>query len=149
MIHLDKEHLAVMMEAGYVFMGMSRFQEAKEVFEGVACIRPESEVPIVALGGVAFCQGKLKEAIGWYEKALKMVPDSLYGKAYLGETLFFSGDKSGAVQFLKEVDAKDSKGAIGDFARALLDAIHKGFTPEKISQKDEIKKHDEKKRQRV
>lgn len=138
MVSLDKDQLSVMMEAGYILMGMQRFKEAKEVFEGLSVLEPASEIPIVALGGVSFCEGKLKEAIKLYQKALTLTPDSLYAKAYLGESLFFSGKKREAVQLLKEADEEDPKGAVGDFARALLDAIHQGFTPEKLSQKKEI-----------
>lgn len=135
-----------MMEAGYIFLGMQRFKEAKEVFEGVAVLKPESEIPFVALGGVSFCQGKLKEAAAFYKKALQKAPESIYGKAYLGETLYFAGEKSKALALLKEVDEKEPNGPVGDFARALLDAIHKGFTPEALSQKKEIQEFYEKKK---
>lgn len=141
MVPLENEHLALMMEAGYIFLGMQRFDEAKEVFEGVAVFTPENEIPVVALGGLSFCQGKLKEAVKHYEKALKMVPESLFAKAYLGEALFFSGDKTKAEQLLKEVDRTEPKGPVGDFARALLEAIRQGYTPEKLSQKREIQEH--------
>lgn len=140
MIPLASEHLALMMEAGYIFLGMRRFKEAREVFEGVAVLKPESEIPFVALGGVSFCQGKLKEAIDFYRKALQKTPESIYGKAYLGEALFFAGEKGKAVALLKEVDTLEANGPVGDFARALLDAIHKGFTPETLSQKKDVEK---------
>lgn len=138
MITLSQENLSLMMEAGYIYLGMQRFKEARAVFEGVGSIRPDSEIPLVALGGVAFCRGKIKEAIHLYRKALEIVPDSLYAKAYLGEALFFNDEKKEAIQCLKAVQAADPKGAIGDFARALLDAIQKGFTPGTLSQKKEI-----------
>lgn len=138
MVPMTREHLALMMEAGYIFLGMQRFKEARTVFEGVSALKPESEIPVVALGGVSFCQGKLAEAVRLYKKALKMIPDSIYGKAYLGEALYFLGEKPQAAKLLKEVDAMEAKGPVGDFARALLDAIHKGFTPETISQKKEV-----------
>lgn len=138
MVSLNKDQLSVMMEAGFILMGMQRFKEAKEVFEGLAVLEPKSEIPFVALGGVSFCEGKLSEAIKLYQKALTLTPDSLYAKAYLGESLFFSGKKKEAVQLLKEADEEDPKGSVGDFARALLDAMHRGFTPEKLSQKKEI-----------
>ncbi|MDO8526550.1 MAG: tetratricopeptide repeat protein [Deltaproteobacteria bacterium] len=146
MISMDRQHLALMMEAGYIYLGMQRFKEAKEVFEGVQVLKPESEIPLVALAGVYFCQGKLKEAVQLYKKALKITPESIYAKAYLGESLYFLGEKPEALKLLKQVDLEDSKGSVGDFARALLDAIHKGFSPEKLSQVKEIKDHYEKKK---
>ena len=146
MVPMEQQNLALMMEAGYVFLGMQRFKEAKEIFEGVSVLKPESEIPLVALAGVSFCQGKLDEAIKVYEKALKLNPESIYAKAYLGEALFFAGEKSTAIKNLKQVDDNDPKGPVGDFARALLDAIHKGFTPEKLSQVKEIQEYYEKKK---
>lgn len=146
MVSMQREHLAIMMEAGYIYLGMQRFKEAKEVFEGVSVLKPESEIPLVAMGGVAFCQGKLKEAVRIYKRAVKMNPESIYAKAYLGEALYFSGEKPEAIKSLKQVDDADPKGSVGDFARALLDAIHKGFTPETISQAKEVKDFYEKKK---
>lgn len=145
MISMPSEHLALLMETGYIYLGMQRYKEAKEIFEGVAALKQESEIPLVALAGVHFCQGKLKEATRLYKKALEVNPQSLYAKAYFAETLFFDGHKKEAAQFLKEVDQAD-EGPVGDFARALLGAIDKGFTPETLSQAGELKAHYEKKK---
>lgn len=146
MISMKKEYLALMMEAGYVYLGMQRFKEARDVFEGLTSLKPESEIPLVALAGVSFCQGKLEEAVRIYRKALKLNPASIYARAYLGEALFFAKEKGEAVKLLREVDREDPKGAVGDFSRALLDAIHKGFDPETLSQMKEVQKFYAKKR---
>lgn len=128
MIQIDRKHLAVMMEAGYIYVGMKRFKEAREVFEGVTAIAPDSEIPLVALGNVEFCEGKLTKAVRCYEKALRIDPESLFAKVYLGEAKFFAGKRNEALELLTEVAKKDRGGA-GEFARALLDAIKKGFSP--------------------
>jgi len=146
MISMKKEHLALMMEAGYIYLGMQRFKEAKEVFEGLIALKSDSEVPLVALAGVSFCQGKLVEAIRVYRKALKLNPESIYARAYLGEALFFAKEKTEALKLLKEIDKEDPKGAVGDFSRALLEAIQKGFDPETLSQVKEVKEYYAKKK---
>lgn len=143
---MKKEHLALMMEAGYIYLGMQRFKEAKEVFEGLIALKSDSEVPLVALAGVSFCQGKLVEAIRVYRKAIKLNPESIYARAYLGEALFFAKEKPEALKLLKEVDKEDPKGVVGDFSRALLEAIQKGFDPEKLSQMKEVKEYYAKKK---
>jgi tetratricopeptide (TPR) repeat protein len=145
MTTLDRENLGLMMEAGYVYLGMQRFKEARDVFEGVTSLAPESEIPLIALGSVDFCQGKFTNAIRRYKKALKLDAESLYAKAYMGEALFFRGKKAEAVKQLEEVNRLDPKGRAGDFARALLDAINKGFTPRALSGVDEIKEYVKKK----
>lgn len=125
MIDIERRHLAAMMEAGYIYIGMRRFKEARELFEGLAVLAPESEVPLVALGNVDFCTGKLARSIKFYREALERDPESVYAKVYLGEALFFSGKKEEAMALLREISKGDRSGA-GEFARALLDAIRKG-----------------------
>ncbi len=139
MIDIDRRYLVIMMEAGYVYLGMQRFKEAYQVFEGVAAMAPTSEIPLVALGGVDFCIGRFDRAIKWYKKALKIDPTSIFAKVYLGESLFFSGKKDEAVKILQEVGKADPKGGAGDFARALLDAINQGFTPKMLAGFENIK----------
>ena len=130
MIDIDRKYLVVLMEAGYIYLGMQKFKEAYQVFEGVAAMAPDSDIPLVALGGVDFCLGKFAMAIKWYKKALKIDPTSIFAKVYIGEALFFSGKKEEAIKTLEEVSREDLKGGAGDFARALLDAIKQGFTPQ-------------------
>ncbi|HPQ81299.1 MAG TPA: tetratricopeptide repeat protein [bacterium] len=126
MIEMDRSHLAVIMEAGYVYLGMRRFKEARELFEGLEALAPDSEVPLVALGNVDFCTGKLSKAIRRYEQALKLDSKSAFAKVYLGEALFFAGREDEAKDLLRDVSRSD-KGGAGDFAKALMEAIRKGL----------------------
>lgn len=135
MIELGREHLAAMMEAGYIYLGMRRYGEAKELFEGLSVLAADSEVPLVALGNVEFCKGKISKAIKQYRRALKVDPESAFARVYLGEALFFSGEKDEAMGLLSSV-AKSDKGGAGDFARALLEAIDKGFDPANLPKKE-------------
>lgn len=141
MTSLDRQYLGLMMEAGYVYLGMQRFKEARAVFEGISIMVPDSEIPHVALGSVDFCQGKFTNAIRRYKKALKIDSKSAYALAYMGEALFFMGKKNEALRQLEEVNKMEPNGRAGDFARALLDAINKGFTPQALSGIDEIKEY--------
>jgi len=134
MIKMDREHLAAMMEAGYIYLGMRRYKEAKELFEGLCVLAPDSEVPLVALGNAEFCQGKVSKSIKFYERALKVDPESAFAQVYLGEALFFSGKKEEAMGILSSV-SENEKGGAGEFARALLDAIKGGFDPDKLPNK--------------
>jgi len=133
MIDMERKHLVVMMEAGYIYLGMQKFKEAYHVFEGVVALAPDSDVPLVALGGVDFCLGKFTSAIKWYKKALKIDPASIFAKVYMGEALFFSGKRDEAIAALQEVSREDAGGGAGDFARALLDAINQGFTQKMLA----------------
>jgi tetratricopeptide (TPR) repeat protein len=129
MVPMENDDMIVMMEAGYVYLGMQKFKEAKEVFEGASILVPNSEVPLVALGSVFFAQEKFDQAINWYRKALQKNPDSPFAKSYYGEALFFKGKKKEAVEVLLETVDMDPDGQSGIFAQALLDAISDGFAP--------------------
>ena len=144
MINIDRSYLGLMMEAGYILLGMQRYKEAKEVFEGVTVMAPDSDIPLVALGSVEFCQGKFPLALKNYKTALKKDPKSTYAKAYMGEALFFMGKKKEAVETLAKISKSDKDGRAGDFAIALLDAINNGFDPDMLSGHKEIKKYVEK-----
>ena len=136
---LSREHLALMMEAGYILLGMRRFKEAQEIMEGIAVMAPDSDIPRVAIGTVEFCQGKFRTAIKEYERAIKLNPESAYAKAYRGEALFFLGQTDAARKQLEDVTKEDAGGKAAVFAKALLDAIGKGFSPGMLSGVDEIK----------
>lgn len=129
MVPMENDDLIVMMESGYIYLGMLKFKEAKEVFEGASILAPNSEVPLVALGSVYFAQEKFDQAVSWYQKALKKNPDSPFAKSYYGEALFFKGKTEEAIQALNEAIDLDPDGQSGTFAKALIQAIDDGFTP--------------------
>jgi tetratricopeptide (TPR) repeat protein len=129
MIDVPTEDLRLMLEGGYLYLAMRRFKEAREVFEGVCALAPESDVPLVALGNVSFVETKFDEAIKTYKKAIEIMPKSAFAKAYLGEALFFNNKKTDAEEVLKEASKMDPHGKSGEFARSLLDLIRKGFNP--------------------
>jgi tetratricopeptide (TPR) repeat protein len=141
MIEVPTEDLRLMLEGGYLYLAMRRFKEAKEVFEGVSALAPESDVPLVALGNVYFVETQFDQAIKIYKKALDLVPKSAFAKGYLGEALFFSNKKDEAVETLEAASKMDPHGKSGDFARSLLELIRKGFNPNfTMGEKSETKK---------
>ncbi len=130
MIPIKSEDLQILMEAGYLLLGMFRYKESQELFEGVTVLAPNSEVPWVALGNVHCVQGKFDQAITTYRKALEVEPKSAFAHAYLGEALLFKGERDKAKGSLSEASHLDPKGKSGDFARSLLDLISKGYAPD-------------------
>jgi tetratricopeptide (TPR) repeat protein len=130
MLTIPNEDLKLLMEAGYLFVGMKRFKEAQEVFEGIAVLVPKSEIPLVALGSVFAVQTQFDQAIKIYQKALELEPKSAFATAYLGEAYFFKGEGKKATGILEQASQLDPDGKSGDFARALLELIKKGFVPE-------------------
>ena len=129
MVPIYRQDLVILMESGYIYLGMAKFQEALEVFEGVAVLAPESEIPWVAAGTVHFARMNYDRALKSYKKALSLKADSPYARAYMGETLFFKGRDAEAMKELEKASLLEPEGAAGDFARSLMDAVKKGFVP--------------------
>jgi superkiller protein 3 len=129
MVNVERDDLVVLMEGGYLLLRMGRFDQAREVFDGVSVLAPNTEVPLVATGSIFFAQMKYDMAIQHYKKALGVKPDSAFAHAYLGEALYFKGKKDEAVAALEKASQLEPDGKSGDFARALLDAIKSGYVP--------------------
>lgn len=129
MVSLDRQDLIVIMEAGYIYLGMGRFPEARDVFEGASVLSPESEIPLVAIGTTYFAQQKFDPAIKAYQRALALRGDSPFAHAYLGEALFFRGRKDEARKELERAASLDPDGTAGGFAKSLLGLVKNGFEP--------------------
>ncbi|HKA01654.1 MAG TPA: tetratricopeptide repeat protein [Candidatus Solibacter sp.] len=120
-INPSKEEIAFVMEAGMLYRDLRRYQEAREVFNGVRILAPTSDVPEVALGTVAFQNGDFERAGMHYRRALKLNPRSAWAYAHLGELALFEMDKEQARAHLNTAIDLDPRGDHGKLARALLD----------------------------
>jgi tetratricopeptide (TPR) repeat protein len=119
-VNVSTDEVTLLMEAGLIYRYAGKFREAREVFEGVRALRPQSEVPQIALGTVEFDEGHFQEAIRHYQKAITMNPRSAYAYAQLGEAQLFDTDKQGARKSLEKALELDPKGETANLARALL-----------------------------
>ncbi len=120
-----REEFALLMEAGFIYRDAGRYNEARDVFEGVRAMLPSSEVPIIALGTVSFHEGKFEDARRSYQRAIELNPRSAYAYAHLGEALLFAKDKEAAREKLKKAIALDPRGEFGKMARSLTEMAEK------------------------
>jgi predicted Zn-dependent protease len=148
MIAVKKEHTVVMLEAGYVYLAMSRFKEAKEVFEGVVALAPKHEVPLVALANVFFAQAKFLESVRTLKNAVKINPDSSFAWAHLGESQLFYGKRDEAKEALEKSVELESQGKTADFAKSLLKLMEEGYDPKTLRKemKEKIKEAEQEKK---
>jgi Tfp pilus assembly protein PilF len=119
-IKASAEELTLIMEAGLIYRYAGKFLQAREVFEGVRALRPQSELPQIALGTVDFEEGRFEDAIRRYKKAITMNPRSAYAHAQLGEAQLFQGDKESARASLEKAIDLDPKSENANLARAML-----------------------------
>ena len=132
MIDVSREDLVIMMESGYVYLAMRKFQEAKQIFEGVAVLAKKHDIPQVGLANVYFSQGKYMESVRILKNAVKETPDSVFAQAHLGESLLFYGKPEEAREALQKASQLEPKGSSGDFARSLLQLMDQGYDPLKL-----------------
>lgn len=138
MIDVPRDDIVMMLEAGYIYLAMGKFSEAKQVFEGVISLNPEREIPRVALGNVFFAQKKYLAAIRILKEAIELNVNSAFAHAHLGESLLFYGKKDKALEELEQASQLETHGKAGDFARSLMQLINMGYDPVRF--KEEAKK---------
>src|SRR5688572_2805030 len=116
----SKDELALLMEAGFIWRDAKKFQQARDIFDGVRALLPKSDVAEVALGTVFFYESDFDGAIAHYEKALKKNPRSAYAYAHLGEAYLFKIEKQRAIPYLQKAIELDGRGENGAMARHLI-----------------------------
>jgi tetratricopeptide (TPR) repeat protein len=129
LVPVAKQQAMVLLEAGYIWLEMGKYDKAKDVFSGAAVLMPKSEVPQLALGALEFAQGRHDKALQAYRAAQRLAPNSALPRAHAGEALLFLHKVPEAMKELKaalELEP-DSDGA--RFAQALVDSKEVGALP--------------------
>lgn len=126
LIPVDQSEIALLLEAGYLYMEMQKLKEAEEVFEGVKALVPHSEVPLICLGNLAFSQGRFERALKFHREALQKAPNSALAQAHTGEALLFLKKRPEAKVALEKAIEMDPTGDAAAFAKSLLDAAAAG-----------------------
>ena len=129
MIEVVRDDIVIMLEAGYMYLAMQKFKEAKKVFEGIIAITPKHDIPKVALSNVYFSQSKFLEAIRTLKQAIKDNPESAYAYAHLGESQLFYGKKDDALKSLNKALELDEEENVKDFTQSLIELIESGYDP--------------------
>lgn len=140
LIDVTRDDIVMMLEAGYIYLAMGKFSEAKQTFEGIIALAPNHEVPRVALANVLFAQKKYLPAIRSLREAIEINPQSAFAYSHLGEALLFYGKKEEALEALAESDRIEPTGKAGDFARSLSKLIAMGYDPVKLKKEHPVKK---------
>lgn len=130
LIDVPQQEVALLLEAGYLYMEMGRPKEAEEIFTGVSALLPDSDVARVALGNLQFSQGRFQRALKHHQEALKVRPDSALAQAHVGEALLFLKRHDEGLKALNRAIEMDPDGPAAAFARALIAAYDDGaLTP--------------------
>ena len=137
LVPMQKQQAMIMLEAGYLWMDMGKFDKAKEVLSGAAALMPKSEVPQIALGTLEFSQGHHDKALQAYRVAQKLAPKSGLPRAHAGEALLFMGKVNEAMKELKAACDVEPEGDGARLAKALIEAKEVGALPPPAKAKKE------------
>jgi len=128
-VPVAREQAMILLEAGYIWLEMGKFDKAKDVFTGAAALMPKSEVPQLAMGALEFAQGRHDKALQAYRAAQRLAPNSALPRAHAGEALLFMGKVPEAMKELKAAVDLEPEGDGARLARALMEAKEVGALP--------------------
>ena len=131
LIDVSHRDLMLMMEAGYIYLQMRKYQESLDVFSGVGALAPNSEIPHLAMGNVYSSQGQYEKAYREHSRAAELDPNNALVHALLGEVLLFKKRKDEALGELGKAIELEPDGASANFAKSLLKAVDEGLLPPK------------------
>lgn len=125
-VSVPQDEVALLLECGYLYMEMQKPREAEEIFNGVAALVPQSEVPLICLGNLFFSQGRYDRALKFHRDALRKQPASALAQAHAGEAMVFLKKRDEGKAALEKAASMDPEGDAGAFANSLLDAMAAG-----------------------
>jgi tetratricopeptide (TPR) repeat protein len=128
-VPVAKQQAMILLEAGYIWLEMGKYDKAKDVFTGAVALMPKSEVPQLALGALEFAQGRHDKALQAYRAAQRLAPNSALPRAHAGEALLFMGKVPEALKELKAAVDLEPEGDGARLARALVEAKEAGALP--------------------
>lgn len=119
----SREERAFLLQAGTVYCEARRFDEARDVFLGLAALDPKEPLAEIGLGSVCFGEGRFSEAAAHYRSALKLSPSNAYAFALLGEAQIFQRNFAAAHISLRRAQQLDRNGCYGALAGNLLKLV--------------------------
>jgi tetratricopeptide (TPR) repeat protein len=129
LVPVARQQAMILLEAGYIWLDMGRFDKAKDIFSGAAALMPKSEVPQLALGALEFAQGRHDKALQAYRAAQRLAPQSPLPRAHAGEALLFMGKVPEAMKELKAAMELEPESDGARLAQALIEAKEAGALP--------------------
>jgi len=126
LVPVSQHQARLLLEAGYVWMDMQRFDRAKEIFSGAAALMPKSPVPQIALGTLSLAQGQADKALQAYRAAQRLDPRGALPRAHCGEALLFLKKYPEAVRELRAAIDLDADADGARLAASLLEAHELG-----------------------
>lgn len=117
------EEVQVLLEAAFLYRDAKSWDHARDIFQGVRSLRPQSEIPEIGLGTIAFHQGRFDAARKHYQRALERNAESAWAQAHLAELALFERNKEQAREHAAEALRLDPDGPFGQMARDVVKLV--------------------------
>ncbi|MBB5037724.1 hypothetical protein [Prosthecobacter dejongeii] len=128
MVPIDSELVRLLMRLGYAAAWQGLHKESVAIFDGVAAVRPESEMPVIGAAVVAMLTGHEHMAVETLrEGALALNPDSALARAHLGVAQRLCGAEEEGLALLQEVATQTTDADAATLAGNVL-----SMTPEQL-----------------
>jgi predicted Zn-dependent protease len=116
-VDVPSEWLQLLMQLGYVACGQGKPSQAKTIFDGIAAVRPNSELPIIGLAMALINLGKLSSASGLLmEKARPINPKNRIIGVLMAMIFRMSGEFGASDELLDEVIGENDDPEAVEFA---------------------------------
>ena len=111
-----------MMEIGLMAAGFGRVVDSETILRGVEAVRPDSELPLVALAVRSMTMGRNQEAIALLRSALEKKPESDTARSMMALVLRKAGLNQASQRAAQQVIDAGGDNKATALARSLLDA---------------------------
>jgi hypothetical protein len=119
---INIELIRLLTAIGNVGLNLGEFKLAEAVFDGLAAVRTESDVPWIGKALIKMSQGWAEEACRILEsEALTRKPESLEAKVFLGLALKDSNKRGAGFKLLSELANRTDDAPASRLAKSLLE----------------------------
>lgn len=128
-IEHGRDEVVWLLETGFVYLEMGDHEAARETFEGLIALEPETASFRAALGQALVAEGNLSDARKALRKAVELDPDQAYVRCLLGDALVRSKQIDQGKDELQQAVRLEPDGPAGHTAQAILRGVEAELYP--------------------
>jgi tetratricopeptide (TPR) repeat protein len=120
-----KEDYILFTEAGFIAVNQADEDSSTKLFKSAKLLDPKNILPVIGQGYLHLHKLELKQAIHYFEEAIKMDPSNEMAKTFLGIALSFSSTNVAKGEKILEATQKSHDKSLKQLSHTALDFIQK------------------------
>ena len=128
-IDQGRDDVIWLLETGFLYLEMGDKEAARETFEGLTALEPETASFQAALGQVLIAEGNVKEATKVLGRAVELDPELAFARCLHGDALVRGKQADRGKGELAKALELEPDGPAGLTAKTILDGIEDGSYP--------------------